>query len=898
MPAETDDPPNDIPSTPPNTTSSHNPPESTRRESSRLRTPMSRPGFIATQSDSRRALIPIVPKTRTVPPIPAADDMDDQDADQSDEAVNSNPLQGPTQVASQSGKAVIVDLAQDSNDDNAAAHSGRQVDKTKDKDGFDHASLYFWPLGEGPDQDASSKANWCRWCPNKFKAQPRSIYNLKCHRDGTYIKGSLRLACPGRSKAIAAGAHLPPTAAKVVSDKTAEQPAGAGNLIAYTTKGQFNNDTLNRLLVIWIVRHSLPWIRLEDSLLRISFDYAMHNSQLRSRTWAADVAHRLYLEQQAQVIQSIKEAGLMISLVSDVWTTKGSHKAFIGISCSYITKEWCYVSQHLVIKYVSWHHNGKYLATPFANVLIKHGLHNKVLAQTTNSGSNNFTMATSVASILRAYDSTDWDVKKNHNQCICHVIALILGAGLRALQLSKEMVRPEKADKYFPTLGRIDEAEEVASDNIVEVVDPVSEDEDVDPDDAESAVVEPGWEAMSDDEADDEADLQGIGFTLKKVDYICRRIASSPQKQAEWKLWASARKYTGRGVIGGYGIRWNIAYDSRSRAYEGRRVINQLLENETDKFAGKSPSGHFFKGYEVSSKEWEDVNSLNMVLKDFLEMTKRMEGDGPKLAMTIYEYLRLRDLLLKKEAAAASTPLEPMFPPMLKILDKYLNLAIKCDTVCMATFLHPAWRMILFTRKFEPKIFASIERLVARKFEEREALIKASEPEPPPPKKTNSDNEPTPGDSESENDEFDFYPQDSQTVDVNTEMERYNSGVFPMDRKGDLLGWWKAHTKDFPVMASLARDYLACAASSATVERTFSAAAGVCGTGRAGLAVRTIERCISSHMWLRNQVKLQGMFADCQAVIDANIKCAEFDKHKKQKQSERNKKKHKDASKK
>ncbi|POW17619.1 hypothetical protein PSTT_00410 [Puccinia striiformis] len=92
MPAETDDPPNDIPSTPPNTTSSHNPPESTRRESSRLRTPMSRPGFIATQSDSRRALIPIVPKTRTVPPIPAADDMDDQDADQSDEAVNSNPV--------------------------------------------------------------------------------------------------------------------------------------------------------------------------------------------------------------------------------------------------------------------------------------------------------------------------------------------------------------------------------------------------------------------------------------------------------------------------------------------------------------------------------------------------------------------------------------------------------------------------------------------------------------------------------------------------------------------------------------------------------------------------------------------------------------------------------------
>jgi hypothetical protein len=61
-----------------------------------------------------------------------------------------------------------------------------------------------------------------------------------------------------------------------------------------------------------------------------------------------------------------------------VWTTKGSHKAFIGISCCYINNNWKYVSQHLAIKYVLWHHNGIYLALPIANVLIKHGLHDKI----------------------------------------------------------------------------------------------------------------------------------------------------------------------------------------------------------------------------------------------------------------------------------------------------------------------------------------------------------------------------------------------------------------------------------------------------------------------------------------------------------------------------------------
>ncbi|POW00723.1 hypothetical protein PSHT_12871 [Puccinia striiformis] len=40
-------------------------------------------------------------------------------------------------------------------------------------------------------------------------------------------------------------------------------------------------------------------------------------------------------------------------------------------------------------------------------------------------------------------------------------------------------------------------------------------------------------------------------------------------------------------------------------------------------------------------------------------------------------------------------------------------------------------------------------------------------------------------------------------------------------------------------MASLARDYLACAGSSAAVERTFLAATKVCTTGWASLTIKT-----------------------------------------------------------
>jgi hypothetical protein len=66
-----------VPSTPPNNTNSkNNQPQSTRQESSHLRTPSFRPGYIATQSDSRRTLVPNVAKVEKT--IPVQEDDEDK----------------------------------------------------------------------------------------------------------------------------------------------------------------------------------------------------------------------------------------------------------------------------------------------------------------------------------------------------------------------------------------------------------------------------------------------------------------------------------------------------------------------------------------------------------------------------------------------------------------------------------------------------------------------------------------------------------------------------------------------------------------------------------------------------------------------------------------------------
>ncbi|KAH9467967.1 hypothetical protein Pst134EA_011589 [Puccinia striiformis f. sp. tritici] len=852
------EPTNHVPSTPPNT--SNDPldiPQSSRRESSRLRTPISRPGFIATQSDSRRALPSRATQPRqratisnrgTSPAEETSNDIvpvEDSNTDSSRprRTANQSALPGKvTQVSKRTGRQIKIDLAQDSDNENSQVVPKK--DKTKDSDGFDYCALYFYPPGEGPNQEV--------------KASDRSKYNLKAHRDGANYKSTHKKPCAGRSKAIRSGCSLPPTPAELTAAKAQSAPNQPGTIVAYTTRGRFDNSTMIKILIIWLIRQSLPWLRMEDFHLQLAFDHAIITSQLPSRVWAAAHAHRLYLEQRSQVIKLIQASDSKVSLISDVWTTKGSHKAFVGITICYIDKQWKYVSQHLAIKYVSWHHN----------------------ALTTDSGSNNFTIAKGLSAQFRSFDSSTWDVASNHHRCICHVIALILGAGLKELQLSKMMVRAEKTDNPFPStlLATIVEEDETkTSEEIVEVIADGSDDEEIDPIDAEEAVCEPGWEGNEEDEYA-ASDQSGIGFTLLKIDYICRKIASNPQKQAEWKLWAGKLGYTGRGVIGGYGIRWNIAYDSRQRAYEGRRVIKQLLENESDKCGGRTSAKNFFNSYELSLREWEDVNSLNQVLKEFLEMTKRLEGDGPSLPMVLYEYVRLLDLLEKKKRAAESTALERMFYPMIVITKKYLNLAVTCDTVIMATFLHPAWRMMPFTNRFKAHL-TQITNLVSRIFGERDELLKSLQPNPAPPKGTQSEINTSPNDSDSDGDAFNYYPTNGDTIDINTELKRYNNGDFPLDKKGCVLGWWKIHCKDFPVMASLARDYLACAASSASVEQTFSAAAGVCATGRASLAIQTIERCISSHMWLCDSVEVGGLFADCQALIDAGLKNPKFKRY-------------------
>ncbi|KAH9452749.1 hypothetical protein Pst134EB_016705 [Puccinia striiformis f. sp. tritici] len=400
-----------------------------------------------------------------------------------------------------------MDLTQDSDQENSKVKKPRKTRVRKDSEfSLDAIELYFhkpvYANGDKPptpERDAEGRVTKkpmiepmyyeCRWCGVTYKKGEGTRGNLVKHRDGS----SNRAPCSNRADAILAGAKLPLTAKEI-----AEKGSSAVQL------GPFDGRVFNQLLVMWLVRHSLPWNRIEDIDLEVVFRYARPAIKINSRGWAASEAHRLYCNLQDKVISTLN-----ICLIHDIWTTKGNRQAFMGISVAYVAADWEYKVIHLGLKYIAWTHKGKFLAT-------------------TNSGPNNGTMASEVDRLVRQKTGTELNLADNHIRCFCHKVALILNAGLKAIDIGDDgLAEPEKQLSFKE-----------------EVVIPLDDGGESDSE-------------VSDDEANTstQSTRNRIAVILKKVDTVIQKITGSAAKRSEYDFWApKIEDVPPPTLIAGYGI--------------------------------------------------------------------------------------------------------------------------------------------------------------------------------------------------------------------------------------------------------------------------------------------------------------------------------------------------------
>lgn len=222
------------------------------------------------------------------------------------------------------------------------------------------------------------------------------------HQDG-YKK---QKPCPGRQRAIQSGVVLPPTWKEL--NEPVQVSMNSGNTLkSFLSQSTFSVKLFNVVLVIWILRHALPWIWFQDTTLRAAFKLSNPAGVVRLPKRAASTAKELFFFLYTMLLSAasrweyslffvsffvlnlidiidlsltiytpslnpLQNNPSMFSLAHDGWTTKGNRMAFIGVMINYIDDHWNYQTVHLTLKWVTWHHCGDLLARPVAQNLIRH----------------------------------------------------------------------------------------------------------------------------------------------------------------------------------------------------------------------------------------------------------------------------------------------------------------------------------------------------------------------------------------------------------------------------------------------------------------------------------------------------------------------------------------------
>ncbi|KAA1089560.1 hypothetical protein PGT21_022246 [Puccinia graminis f. sp. tritici] len=129
---------------------------------------------------------------------------------------------------------------------------------------------------------------------------------------------------------------------------------------------------------------------------------------------------------------------------------------------------------------------------------------------------------------------------------------------------------------------------------------------------------------MAKDKHSRSANLRDLTLQL---DTVIRQITQSSATRGLFQQTADALGIRCSPLIAGYGIRWNIKYESHKRAILAREVIDKILKDDQEsveksqrKLRNKNnsatdPNIGIFNDVSFSPVDWQDIEELNSELK-------------------------------------------------------------------------------------------------------------------------------------------------------------------------------------------------------------------------------------------------------------------------------------------
>jgi hypothetical protein len=355
-----------------------------------------------------------------------------------------------------------------------------------------------------------------------------------------------------------------------------------------------------------------------------------------------------------------------------------------------------------------------------------------------------------------------------------------------------------------------------------------------------------------------------IHDAIRKLRELLKHIVSSPSRiQAFNQIAIGVGLPTKRGIALDIPNRWNSTFKMVREALKYKVVLNSYAHQ----YAESSPN----------EQEWSQADAICEFLKAFEEATNLLSTDRTPIAqMFLPLVLSIRhclndpawqtSIVLKDVAAAMKIKFEKYWgadvdesnPFSLRKKDYDFNLAIAIATLLdprrkgeyVEFFYHKVCRNVdqantCLTTALEwmRKYFSVYERRV---MEDGPCYMTYS-----PAASSSLVGSPVLGKRQIEEEFENFRSSRRRACAPKSEIDTYFEEEYVADSNSfDILVWWKTHAEKYPVLSTMARDFLSIPLSTVSSESAFSLGGRILGEARSSLTPQMLEALVCGKDWL------------------------------------------------
>lgn len=563
---------------------------------------------------------------------------------------------------------------------------------------------------------------------------------------------------------------------------------------------RFDQDALRAAFAEMVVEDELPFALGEKSGFRKFMSKACPRFQVPSRRTSTRDIVCLYFQERAKLKKFFKDSCNRVCLTTDCWTLQ-QQDSYMTVTASFIDQNWD-LHKKVISFFMVKGHKGDDIGKNLVKSLAEWGLDRVMTVTVDNASANDG----GVSYLQRHLRRTNILLGKYlHMRCAAHIINLIVRDGLKELDLS-----------------------------------------------------------------------------VKRVRAAIRYIKSGTSRLVKFKEIAEEEKVDSKAFLKlDVPTRWNYTYLMLKSAIVYEKVFLRLAEDDVSYVLDLSQDKEGCFGH-PDETDWENVKKMVEFLEHFHDLTLRVSSTLHVTANSFFHEIGELHLLIQSWMNSEDELRASMGKRMKDKYDKYWgvwhtnkdseNENVKGKgkekekdninlLIFVAAVLDPRYKLSLYTNLTVEEIFGeesgqlvweAITTCVHELFEEYRKLYAPNEQPAEVSDPTQIKEGIVLGGKLKEVIAKRMKMTHGSSTSSKSELEKYLAeDNEDMDKKINILVWWKDNSNRFPILAPLAHDVLAMPVSTVASESAFSTSGRILDDFRTSLTPFMLEALVCTHDWMR-----------------------------------------------